>query len=127
MTATLLAPPGDVGAVADRRLVPILVVDDNPAKRLALKAVLSPLGYAIVEADSGRAALRCIMAQDFAVILLDVRMPLMDGFETAALIRQRLQSEMRRSEPRSRSLPTSSSKRESWPPAPMTSRRPQTN
>ena len=42
----------------------------------------------------GLAALRCVMAQDFAVILLDVRMPIMDGFETAALIRQRRQSEM---------------------------------
>ena len=63
------------------------MVDDNAAKRLALKAVLLPLGYSIVEADSGLAALRCVMAQDFAVILLDVRMPIMDGFETAALIR----------------------------------------
>lgn len=72
----------------------MLVVDDNAAKRLALRAVLSPLGYAIVEADSGRAALRCVMAQDFAVILLDVCMPIMDGFETAALIRLRRQSEM---------------------------------
>ena len=74
--------------------VPILVVDDNPAKRLALKAVLAPLGYSVVEADSGRAALRCVMTQEFAVILLDVRMPSMDGFETAGLIRARRQSEM---------------------------------
>ncbi len=74
--------------------VPVLLVDDNPAKRLALKAVLLPLGYTIVEADSGRAALRCILAQDFAVVLLDVCMPGLDGFETAALIRERRQSEM---------------------------------
>jgi signal transduction histidine kinase/HPt (histidine-containing phosphotransfer) domain-containing protein len=74
--------------------VPILLVDDNAAKRLAVKAVLAPLGFAIVEADSGIAALRCVMAQDFAVILLDICMPTMDGFETAALIRQRRQSEM---------------------------------
>ena len=74
--------------------VPILVVDDSSAKRLALTAVLLPLGYSIIEADSGVAALRCIAAQDFAVILLDVRMPIMDGFETAALIRRRRQSEM---------------------------------
>jgi two-component system cell cycle sensor histidine kinase/response regulator CckA len=80
--------------VPTRLPVPILMVDDNPAKRLALKAVLSPLGYSVVEADSGRAALRCIMAQNFAVILLDVQMPVMDGFETAARIRQRRQSEM---------------------------------
>lgn len=72
----------------------VLIVDDNAAKRLALKSVLRPLGFPIVEADSGREALRCVMAQDFAVILLDVCMPAMDGFETAALIRQRRQSEM---------------------------------
>ncbi|HEY5059107.1 MAG TPA: response regulator [Gaiellaceae bacterium] len=80
--------------MAARLPVPILMVDDNAAKRLALKAVLSPLGYTIVEADSGTAALRCVMAQDFAVILLDVQMPVMDGFETAAHIRQRPKSEM---------------------------------
>jgi two-component system sensor histidine kinase/response regulator len=74
--------------------VPILVVDDNASKRLALKAVLLPLGYRIVEAHSGVSALRCIMAENFAVILLDVCMPKMDGFETAAIIRQRRQSEM---------------------------------
>ncbi len=73
--------------------VPVLLVDDNASKRLALKAVLLSLGFLIVEADSGIAALRCVMAQDFAVILLDVCMPGMDGFETAALIRQRRQSE----------------------------------
>ena len=59
------------------------------AKRLALSAVLTPLGFTIVEAASGEAALRCLVAQDFAVILLDVGMPVMDGFETAALIRLR--------------------------------------
>ncbi|MGA2211267.1 MAG: response regulator, partial [Acidimicrobiales bacterium] len=73
---------------------PVLVVDDNAAKRLALRAVLMPLGFPVVQADCGLAALRCVMAQDFAVILLDVCMPTMDGFETAALIRQRRQSEM---------------------------------
>ena len=74
--------------------VSVLLVDDNAAKRLAIRAVLSSLGYTIVEADSGLAALRCVMLQEFAVILLDVRMHGMDGFETAALIRQRVQSEM---------------------------------
>lgn len=74
--------------------VPILVVDDNFAKRLALKAVLAPLGYRVVEADSGVTALRCVLAENFAVILLDVAMPVMDGFETAALIRQREESEL---------------------------------
>ncbi|MEY2570076.1 MAG: two-component system, sensor histidine kinase and response regulator [Acidimicrobiaceae bacterium] len=74
--------------------VRILVVDDNPTKRLALTSVLAPLGHEIVEAGSGVEALRCVMAQDFAVILLDIRMPIMDGFETAGLIRQRRESEM---------------------------------
>ena len=84
----------DSPSVTAKSPVPVLVVDDNASKRLALKAVLSPLGFSIVEADSGEAALRCVMAQDFAVILLDVKMPVMDGFETAALIRRRRQSEM---------------------------------
>jgi PAS domain S-box-containing protein len=83
-----------VASSTDKSSVSILVVDDNAAKRLALKAVLTPLGYPIVEADSGLAALRCLMTEDFAVILLDVCMPIMDGFETAALMRQRRQSEM---------------------------------
>jgi CheY-like chemotaxis protein len=74
--------------------VRILVVDDNETKRLALRSALEPLGYSLVEATSGLEALRCVMEQDFAVILLDVCMPSMDGFETAALIRKRLQSEM---------------------------------
>jgi PAS domain S-box-containing protein len=83
-----------VNAWTAESAVPILIVDDNPAKRLALKSVLSPVGYSIAEADSGIAALRCVMKQDFAVILLDVRMPVMDGLETAALIRLRERSEM---------------------------------
>jgi diguanylate cyclase (GGDEF)-like protein/PAS domain S-box-containing protein len=70
----------------------VLVVDDNAAKRLAVRAMLAPLGHAVVEADSGRAALRAVMSQTFAVILMDVRMPTMDGYETAKLIRQRGQS-----------------------------------
>jgi len=70
----------------------VLLVDDNAAKRLALRAMLAPLGYVVVEAESGRAALRAVLRQDFAVILMDVRMPIMDGFETAKLIRQRTHS-----------------------------------
>ena len=65
----------------------ILVVDDNPSERLAVQAMLAPLGHAVVEADSGRAALRAVLRQNFAVILMDVRMPSLDGYETAALIR----------------------------------------
>ena len=72
----------------------VLVVDDDPVKRMALKAALSPLGLPIVEADSGQNALRRVMQQTFAVILLDVRMPEMNGFETAALIRTQRESEM---------------------------------
>ena len=73
--------------------VSVLIVDDNAPKRMALRAALEPLGYVVVEVDSGLAALRCVMKQDFAVILLDVRMPKMDGFETAARLRQRSQTE----------------------------------
>ena len=72
----------------------VLVVDDNPSERLAVQAMLAPLGHAVVEADSGRAALRAVLRQNFAVILMDVRMPSLDGYETAALIRQRSQSEL---------------------------------
>ncbi len=70
----------------------ILVVDDNAAKRLALRAMLAPLGHIITEADSGRAALRAVLRDTFALILMDVRMPTLDGYETAQLIRQRCQS-----------------------------------
>ena len=86
--------PSAFSGAASAMAVPVLVVDDNASKRLALKAILTPLGHTVVEADSGEAALRCVIAQDFAVILLDVCMPLMDGFETAALMRLRRQSEM---------------------------------
>jgi diguanylate cyclase (GGDEF)-like protein/PAS domain S-box-containing protein len=72
----------------------VLIVDDNAAKRLAFRAMLAPLGHAVVEADSGRAALRAVTSQTFAVILMDVRMPTLDGYETAKLIRQRSQSQL---------------------------------
>src|SRR5215216_384370 len=73
--------------------VSILLVDDRPEKLLALEAVLEDLGQTIVRAYSGREALRHVLSQEFAVILLDVNMPGMDGFETAGLIRQRKNSE----------------------------------
>jgi diguanylate cyclase (GGDEF)-like protein len=82
------------GVTVDGSSVPVLMVDDNPTKRFALKAILAPLGFVIIEAESGVEALRCLMEQDFAVILLDVHMPVMNGFETAAMIRKRKQSEM---------------------------------
>ncbi len=70
----------------------ILVVDDRPDNLLAVEAVLGDLGHNIVRASSGEEALRKLLREDFAVILLDVKMPSMDGFETAALIRQRQRS-----------------------------------
>ena len=76
--------------------VNVLLVDDEPANLLALEVVLEELGANLVRADSGEAALRRLQDADFAAILLDVRMPGMDGFEAAKLIRSR---------PRSRSTP----------------------
>jgi len=71
----------------------ILLVDDNPAKLLALESILVDLGQELVKAYSGRQALRYLLNQDVAVILLDVNMPGMNGFETAELIRRRKRSE----------------------------------
>ena len=73
--------------------VSILIVDDRPDKLLGYETILDELNENVVRANSGKEALRCLLQQDFAVILLDVNMPGMDGFETAALIRQRQRSE----------------------------------
>ena len=67
----------------------VLLVDDRPDNLLALEAVLEPLGLTTVPASSGEEALRCLLAQDFDLIILDVQMPGMDGFETARLIKGR--------------------------------------
>jgi CheY-like chemotaxis protein len=67
----------------------ILLVDDQPANLLALEAVLESLGQNLVTARSGEEALRQLMQKDFALILMDVLMPGMNGFETAAMIRER--------------------------------------
>lgn len=72
--------------------VEILLVDDDPTTRYTLRTILAPLGQNVIEASSGTEALRQLLHQDFAVILLDVRMPIMDGFDTARLIRLRPRS-----------------------------------
>ncbi len=73
----------------------VLIVDDTPAKLAALGAIVSGIGMEleIVTATSGEQALRQLLKRDFAVILLDVNMPIMSGFETATLIRSRPRSE----------------------------------
>jgi PAS domain S-box-containing protein len=70
----------------------MLLVDDQEANLVALEAVLKDLGQDLVRAKSGQEALRLLLQQDFALILLDVMMPDMDGFETAELIRKRQRS-----------------------------------
>jgi signal transduction histidine kinase len=73
--------------------VSVLIVDDNPAKLLSLESALTGLNIIIVTVTSGTEALRKLLKQDFAVVLLDVNMPVLDGFETASIIRSRPCSE----------------------------------
>ena len=68
--------------------VNILLVDDQPSRLLSYEVILKDIGANLVRAYSGEEALRCLMQQEFAVILLDVNMPGIDGFETASLIHQ---------------------------------------
>ena len=81
---------------AEERRMKILLVDDTPENLVSFEAALSGLGEELVLANSGKEALRHVLNDDFAAILLDVRMPDMDGFETAEMIRSR---------PRSRQTP----------------------
>src|SRR6266540_4313658 len=67
----------------------VLLVDDRPDNLMALAAVLEPLHADLVPARSGEEALRRLLGEEFAVIVLDVQMPVLDGFETARLIKQR--------------------------------------
>ncbi|HLO34623.1 MAG TPA: response regulator, partial [Candidatus Deferrimicrobium sp.] len=67
----------------------ILLVDDRPENLLALEAILSSLDQTLVRAGSGEEALRALLKDDYALILLDAQMPGMDGFETAARIKRR--------------------------------------
>ena len=96
MNATLNRAVDDRFRGADPRTGPpvkVLCVDDMPSNLLALEATLADLGLDLVKARSGPEALHCLLQDDFALILLDVRMPNMDGFETAEFIRQRQRSE----------------------------------
>jgi PAS domain S-box-containing protein len=70
----------------------ILIVDDRPENLIALEAILESLGHELVRATSGEEALRQILRRDFALVLLDVQMPGMNGFETARLIKGRERS-----------------------------------
>jgi signal transduction histidine kinase len=73
-------------------LASILIVDDDLASLMAMQEVLSTLGSRLVMASSGEEALRKVLDEDFAAILMDVRMPGIDGFSTASLIRERKRS-----------------------------------
>jgi PAS domain S-box-containing protein len=73
---------------------PILVVDDRPEDLLAIQTVLDDPGYRVVTVQSGREALLEVLRDDFALILLDAHMPVMDGFELAAIIKQRERSRL---------------------------------
>lgn len=90
MNATLNpAADGSAQSAPPAQVVKVLCVDDLPSNLLALEATLNDLNLEIVKARSGNEALLCLLKEEYALILMDVRMPDMDGFETAELIRQR--------------------------------------
>jgi signal transduction histidine kinase len=89
MAAPLKGGQGGQGGQVGRGTIAILIVDDQPDMLVAMEAMLADLGAEVVTARSGREALKHLLDRDFAVVLLDVKMPEMDGFETAALIRER--------------------------------------
>jgi CheY-like chemotaxis protein len=70
----------------------ILLVDDRPENLIALEAILSPLNQILVPVRSGEQAVQAVLADEYAVVLLDIMMPGMDGFETAAQIKQHAKS-----------------------------------
>ena len=74
--------------MSEKEKVNILMVDDQPAKLLSYEVILSELGENLIKATSGREALECLLKNDIAVVLMDVSMPEMDGFELAEMIRQ---------------------------------------
>ena len=87
MSDARVSDPRVTGPLDER--VNILMVDDQPENLIALEAMLEGLGQHLISARSGRDALRALLTVDAAVVLLDVKMPDMDGFETAELIRSR--------------------------------------
>jgi PAS domain S-box-containing protein len=85
-------PLGSPENLTSEQRVNILLVDDQPANLLALEVILQELGHNLVNARSGEEALQRLLGDEFAVLLLDVQMPDLDGFETAKLIRGREKS-----------------------------------
>ena len=88
-SAPVVSAPLDALGDAPLEAVEILLVDDRPENLLALEAILESLGQVLVRAHSGDEALRLLLSHDFAMILLDVQMPGINGFETAKLIKSR--------------------------------------
>ena len=78
---------------AESIIVSVLIVDDDPIKITAITSALEGMDIEIVTVHSGKEALRKLLVKDFAMVLLDVNMPIMDGFETASFIRSRPRSE----------------------------------
>src|SRR5919204_1279996 len=74
--------------MSEHEKVNILMVDDQPAKLLSYEVILSELGENLIKAGSGREALEHLLKTDVAVVLMDVNMPELDGFELAEIIRQ---------------------------------------
>ena len=87
MTSVAPSTPRSVFAMRDQ--VEILLVDDRPENLLALEAILEPLGQKLIKAHSGEEALRMLLRHEVALVLLDVQMPGMNGFETAQVIKSR--------------------------------------
>lgn len=87
----LMDPKDSIGRLnnTNAQKVNILMVDDHPENLLALEAVLTSPNYNLISAHSGKEALKCMLQHDFAVILLDVQMPGLNGFDTAKLIKAR--------------------------------------
>ncbi len=84
--------PAAVRTAAETPAETILLVDDRPANLMVYRTILEELGQTLMTASSGEEALKLVLKHDFAVILLDVNMPTLNGFDTAALIRKRRKS-----------------------------------